>query len=85
VEREPSADHSLQKIGFLTEWQLYAQELEGDSWRQAKIDRGKIDKMSGWWLFPFTVYMFKPADAPLLKTNKSVNCTSLCKPFGSKS
>ncbi|RFU32044.1 hypothetical protein B7463_g4339, partial [Scytalidium lignicola] len=33
-------------IGFLTEWQMYAQKLEGDSWRGEKMDPGKIEKMS---------------------------------------
>ncbi|KAI9846908.1 MAG: acetate non-utilizing protein 9 [Sclerophora amabilis] len=33
-------------IGFLTEWQMYAQAVEGDSWRDATLDRGKIDKMN---------------------------------------
>lgn len=37
---------SLQ-IGFLTEWQMYAQKIEGDSWYGEKIDKSKIDKMSG--------------------------------------
>jgi len=31
----------------LTEWQMYAQKIEGDSWRGEKLDKGKIDKMSG--------------------------------------
>ena len=39
--------HSLSQIGFLTEWQMYAQQLEGDTWRGEKLDSGKIDKMSG--------------------------------------
>ena len=26
---------------------MYAQKIEGDSWRGEKIDKGKIDKMSG--------------------------------------
>lgn len=26
---------------------MYAQKLEGDSWRGEKLDSGKIDKMSG--------------------------------------
>ncbi|KAF2000333.1 ACN9-domain-containing protein [Amniculicola lignicola CBS 123094] len=39
-------DNPVQIIGFLTEWQRYAQELEGDSWREAKMDKTKIDKMS---------------------------------------
>ncbi len=37
----------IPQIGFLTEWQLYAQKLEGDSWKGEKMDTGKIDKMSG--------------------------------------
>lgn len=35
------------QIGFLTEWQMYAQKVEGDSWKGEKLDKGKIDKMSG--------------------------------------
>lgn len=31
----------------MTEWQLYAQKLEGDSWRGEKLDKAKLDKMSG--------------------------------------
>lgn len=38
-----------EQIGFLTEWQLYAQQVEGDSWIGAKIDQGKLAKMSGKW------------------------------------
>lgn len=33
-------------IGFLTEWQLYAQKLEGDAWKGETMDKSKIDKMS---------------------------------------
>ncbi|KAK0655772.1 hypothetical protein B0T16DRAFT_397673 [Cercophora newfieldiana] len=33
-------------IGFLTEWQLYAQKIEGESWVGEKLDEGKIAKMS---------------------------------------
>ncbi|KAF2716621.1 ACN9-domain-containing protein [Polychaeton citri CBS 116435] len=33
-------------IGFLTEWQMYAQHIEGESWRGEKMDKAKIDKMS---------------------------------------
>ncbi|MCJ1304058.1 acetate non-utilizing protein 9, partial [Hypocenomyce scalaris] len=32
-------------IGFLTEWQMYAQKIEGDSWMGEKLDGGKIEKM----------------------------------------
>jgi len=35
------------QIGFLTEWQLYAQSIEGNSWVGEKLDEGKIAKMSG--------------------------------------
>lgn len=35
------------QIGFLTEWQLYAQKIEGDAWIGEKIDEGKLQKMSG--------------------------------------
>ncbi|VUC20290.1 unnamed protein product [Clonostachys rosea] len=34
------------KIGFLSEWQLYAQKIEGDSWKGQKIDETKLAKMS---------------------------------------
>lgn len=33
-------------IGFLSEWQGYAQQVEGDSWKGEKMDKGKVDKMS---------------------------------------
>lgn len=35
------------QIGFLTEWQLYAQKLEGNNWTGEKLDKSKLDKMSG--------------------------------------
>jgi hypothetical protein len=38
---------TLEQIGFLTEWQMYAQKLEGDEWIGERMDIGKIDKMSG--------------------------------------
>ncbi|PLB55661.1 ACN9-domain-containing protein [Aspergillus steynii IBT 23096] len=41
-----SVDNPLHIIGFLTEWQLYAQKLEGDSWAGEKLDKAKLDKMS---------------------------------------
>lgn len=28
---------------------MYAQNIEGGSWKGEKIDKGKIDKMSGQW------------------------------------
>ena len=35
------------QIGFLSEWQMYAQAIEGDTWKGEKMDKAKIDKMSG--------------------------------------
>ena len=35
------------QIGFLTEWQTYAQKIEGDEWIGEKIDKAKLDKLSG--------------------------------------
>ncbi|KAF3762533.1 ACN9-domain-containing protein [Cryphonectria parasitica EP155] len=39
-------DNPAHLIGFLTEWQLYAQKIEGDSWVGDKLDPGKIEKMN---------------------------------------
>ncbi|KAL5346932.1 hypothetical protein ACLOAV_008075 [Pseudogymnoascus australis] len=39
-------ENPMHIIGFLTEWQLYAQKLEGSSWRGEVLDKAKIDKMS---------------------------------------
>ncbi|KAF2838584.1 ACN9-domain-containing protein [Patellaria atrata CBS 101060] len=39
-------DNPIHIVGFLTEWQMYTQHLEGDSWREAKMDKTKLDKMS---------------------------------------
>ncbi|KAL4940821.1 hypothetical protein BDV06DRAFT_13374 [Aspergillus oleicola] len=41
-----STENPLHIIGFLTEWQLYAQKLEGDAWKGEKLDKSKLDKMS---------------------------------------
>lgn len=41
-----SVDNPVHIIGFLTEWQLYAQHIEGDSWQGEIMDKSKIDKMS---------------------------------------
>lgn len=35
------------QIGFLSEWQIYAQQVEGESWVGEKIDQGKLQKLSG--------------------------------------
>ncbi|KAM3507508.1 hypothetical protein MY11210_007121 [Beauveria gryllotalpidicola] len=39
-------DNPAHLIGFLTEWQMYAQKIEGDSWIGDKIDEGKLAKLS---------------------------------------
>ncbi|CAI6099996.1 hypothetical protein V2G26_000589 [Clonostachys chloroleuca] len=39
-------DNPAHLIGFLSEWQLYAQKVEGDSWKGQKIDETKLAKMS---------------------------------------
>ncbi|KAK3700217.1 hypothetical protein LTR37_016096 [Vermiconidia calcicola] len=41
-----STENPVHIIGFLSEWQGYAQKIEGDNWRGEKMDKGKIDKMS---------------------------------------
>ncbi|MCJ1374835.1 acetate non-utilizing protein 9 [Loxospora ochrophaea] len=41
-----NVENPVHIIGFLTEWQMYAQKIEGDSWMGEKLDSGKIDKMS---------------------------------------
>jgi hypothetical protein len=42
-----NVDNPVHIVGFLSEWQSYAQQVEGDSWRGEKMDKSKIDKMSG--------------------------------------
>lgn len=46
-----AGSHFCVQIGFLTEWQLYAQKIEGESWVGEKLDEGKIAKMSGMKIF----------------------------------
>ncbi|WPH04157.1 ACN9-domain-containing protein [Acrodontium crateriforme] len=41
-----NVDNPVHIIGFLSEWQMYAQQIEGDGWRGNKMDKTKIDKMS---------------------------------------
>ncbi|MCJ1229895.1 acetate non-utilizing protein 9 [Toensbergia leucococca] len=41
-----NVENPVHIIGFLTEWQMYAQKIEGDSWLGEKLESGKIDKMS---------------------------------------
>jgi hypothetical protein len=39
-------DNPVHIVGFLTEWQLYAQQVEGAKWRGEKMDGEKVAKMS---------------------------------------
>ncbi|OIW35317.1 ACN9-domain-containing protein [Coniochaeta ligniaria NRRL 30616] len=39
-------ENPVHLVGFLTEWQLYAQKIEGDAWVGEKLDQSKIEKMS---------------------------------------
>ncbi|KAB5580485.1 hypothetical protein GE09DRAFT_1082413 [Coniochaeta sp. 2T2.1] len=41
-----NVDNPVHLVVFLSEWQLYAQKIEGDSWIGEKLDQGKIQKMS---------------------------------------
>ncbi|PHH63686.1 hypothetical protein CDD81_5558 [Ophiocordyceps australis] len=41
-----NVDNPAQLIGFLSEWQNYAQKIEGDAWVGEKIDEDKMAKMS---------------------------------------
>lgn len=55
------------QIGFLSEWQLYAQQLEGNTWKGEKMDKDKIDRMSGMLGRP---YCNEPVDFFVLKISK---------------
>ncbi len=33
-------------MGFLTEWQQYGQQLEGEDWKEQEIDPALLDRMS---------------------------------------
>ncbi|EWC46783.1 mitochondrial acetate non-utilizing protein 9 [Drechslerella stenobrocha 248] len=44
--RHRDIENPLHIIEFLTEWQVYAQHLEGDTWRGEKLDKAKLEKMS---------------------------------------
>lgn len=44
--RHRDIENPLHIVGFLTEWQQYGQQLEGDDWKGQKLDVGLVDKMS---------------------------------------
>lgn len=39
-------DNPLHIIGFLTTWQKYADTIEGENWKEQKLDMEQISKMS---------------------------------------
>ncbi|KAK9239065.1 ACN9-domain-containing protein [Lipomyces kononenkoae] len=39
-------ENPLHIIGFLSSWQQYVEAIEGDKWKEAKLDVGKLEKMS---------------------------------------
>ena len=44
--RHRDIENPLHIIGFLTQWQQYGQQLEGDDWRGQKLDMDLVEKMS---------------------------------------
>ena len=41
-----NVENPIHLIGFLTEWQLYAQKLEGDNWRDDRMNESKVERLS---------------------------------------
>ena len=44
--RHRDTENPLHIVGFLTEWQQYGQQLEGENWKEQKIDSAVLDKLS---------------------------------------
>ena len=44
--RHKDVENPLHIVAFLTQWQLYGQQLEGDGWKEDKLDVEFLDKMS---------------------------------------
>lgn len=44
--RHKDVENPLHIVGFLTQWQQYGQQLEGDGWKEEKLDVAFLDKMS---------------------------------------
>lgn len=45
-KRHKDVENPLHIIGFLTEWQLYVQQLEGDEWKGEMLERRVMDRLS---------------------------------------
>ncbi|KAI5861732.1 P-loop containing nucleoside triphosphate hydrolase protein [Durotheca rogersii] len=68
-----NVDNPVHLVGFLTEWQLYAQQLEGESWAGAKLDPAKIEKMSA------IVKMAEDGHRPKRRKTKAANDPTVVK------
>ena len=44
--RHKDIENPLHIVGFLTQWQQYGQQLDGDGWKEDKLDAGFLEKMS---------------------------------------
>lgn len=44
--RHRDIENPLHIVGFLTEWQQYGQQLEGDDWKGGKLQSDILDKMN---------------------------------------
>ena len=44
--RHRDTENPLHIVGFLTEWQQYGQQLEGEDWKEQKIDPALFDRLS---------------------------------------
>ncbi|KIX05955.1 uncharacterized protein Z518_03929 [Rhinocladiella mackenziei CBS 650.93] len=44
--RHKDIENPLHIVGFLTEWQQYGQQLEGNEWKDQRINTGLLDKLS---------------------------------------
>lgn len=44
--RHKEIENPLHIIGFLTEWQLYAQKLDGDEWKGEVLEKRLVDRLS---------------------------------------
>ena len=59
------------QITFLTEWQLYAQKVEGDAWKGDKLDGDVMEKMTGEFL------TCSPSPSPHLSYRHRISCVLL--------
>lgn len=44
--RHQHIDNPIHIIGFLTQWQQYGEQLEGDGWKDKKLDMELLDSLS---------------------------------------